>query len=62
MVDAKKLLEILWPDGDSRPSLRWLRELQALRKIPYTKIGGRVFFEPARCRASLRSQFEVAPA
>jgi len=44
-VDAPKLLELLF-DQDSRPSLRWLREQQKNRTIPFCKIGRKVFFDP----------------
>jgi hypothetical protein len=44
-VDATKLLEILF-DEASRPSLRWLREQQKNRSIPFCRIGRRVFFDP----------------
>lgn len=44
-VDAIKLLEILF-DESSRPSLRWLRDQQRNRTVPFCKIGRRVFFDP----------------
>jgi len=44
-VDASKLIEILF-DEASRPSLRWLREQQKARNLPFVKIGRRVFFDP----------------
>ena len=44
-VDAPKLLEILF-DEASRPSLRWLRDQQRNRTVPFCKIGRRVFFDP----------------
>lgn len=44
-VDAKKLLEILF-DEASRPSLRWLRDQQRNRTLPFVKISRRVFFDP----------------
>ena len=44
-VDAPKLLEILF-DESSRPSLRWLRDQQRNRTVPFCKIGRRVFFDP----------------
>jgi hypothetical protein len=51
-VDALRLLEILF-DEDCRPSLRWLREKQAQRKIPFVKIGRLVFFDPVAVKAAL---------
>lgn len=37
----------------SRPSLRWLREQQRRRKIPFVKVGARVWFKPNAVRAHL---------
>jgi hypothetical protein len=54
LVGADTLRLILWPDPSSRPSLRWVRELQAKRVIPFIKLGVKVFFEPERVRAALR--------
>jgi hypothetical protein len=49
-VDANKLLEILF-DEASRPSLRWLRDQQKARSLPFAKIGRRVFFDPVIVKA-----------
>ena len=54
-VDAPKLLEVLF-DEQCRPSLRWLREQQAKRKIPSVKIGRLVFFDPIACKAALSAR------
>ena len=51
-VDAEKLLEILF-DEASRPSLRWLRDQQKARRLPFAKIGRLVFFDPVACKATL---------
>jgi hypothetical protein len=55
LVDAEKLLEILFP-VDCRPTLRWLRERQKKREIPYVKLGRLVYFDPARVQESLAKQ------
>jgi len=44
LVDANGLLEALF-DESCRPSLRWVREMQSRRKIPYIKIGHLVRFD-----------------
>ena len=44
-VDAPRLLEILF-DQASRPSLRWLRDRQKQRAIPFVRCGRRIFFDP----------------
>jgi uncharacterized protein YbaR (Trm112 family) len=51
-VDAPRLLEALFTP-ECRPSLRWLRQQQAARKIPSVKIGRLIFFDPAACKAAL---------
>jgi len=48
-VDGVKLLELLFT-ADCRPTLRWLRDQQKARRIPYVKIGRLVFFCPAEVR------------
>lgn len=55
LVDAEKLLEILFPP-DCRPTLRWLRERQKKREIPYVKLGRLVFFNAASVHDSLAKQ------
>lgn len=52
LVDAHGLLAALF-DERSRPSLRWLRQMQAQRKIPYVKIGHLVRFDVEKVRAAL---------
>lgn len=50
LVCAEELLELLWEEK-SRPSLRWLRDLQEQRLIPSKRLGRRVFFDPEEVRA-----------
>ncbi len=49
-LDAPRLLENLFPNEACRPSLRWLREMQKKRKLPFIKLGRLVFFDPCRVR------------
>ena len=60
-VDAPKLLEILF-DEASRPSLRWLRDCQKRRAIPFCKIGRRVFFDPQLVKYHLDAKASVRGA
>jgi hypothetical protein len=53
LLDAVGLLEALWPDQRSRPSLRWLREQQKRRTVPIIKWGRRVFFDPVQVRQAI---------
>lgn len=55
---AEELLQTLWPNEKSRPSLRWLRGLTAKKAVPFIKIGHKVWFEPARVAAALR-RYEI---
>ena len=59
LVDASTLLAVIWPNETSRPSLRWLREQQRKKSIPYLKVGHKVFFSPVKVRAALERNFEV---
>ena len=57
LVDGSKLLEILFEET-SRPSLRWLRKMQAEKKVPYIKIGRLVRFDVEEVRTSLLKKGE----
>jgi hypothetical protein len=54
-VSAVKLLEILF-DDDSRPSLRWIRDQQKNRTLPFSRIGRRVFFDPELVRTVMNAK------
>lgn len=58
LVDANGLLEALF-DESSRPSLRWLRQMQKQRKIPYVKLGHLVRFDIDAVRAALEEDCTV---
>ncbi|GDX12061.1 hypothetical protein LBMAG57_38330 [Verrucomicrobiota bacterium] len=59
LVNAERCLCIVFPDPESRPSLRYFRELQAKRLIPWRKIGRLTFFDAAEVRRALDKQFTV---
>ena len=52
LVDAKGLLNALF-DESCRPSLRWIRDQQRRRAIPFVRIGRLVFFDVSQVRARL---------
>lgn len=58
LVNAATLLVVLWEEG-ARPSLRWLREQQKRRTIPYVKLGHLVWFDVETVRAALFQKFSV---
>ncbi len=60
LVDGPTLLATLW-DETSRPSLRWLRDQQKRRAIPYIKIGRLVFFDPKKVAAHLEQKRTITP-
>jgi hypothetical protein len=51
-TDAAGLIKVLFSD-DARPSVRWVRDQQKRRAIPFIKIGRLVFFDPPRVREAL---------
>ena len=59
LVGAEKCLEILFPDEESRPSIRSFREWQARRYFPHFKIGRRTFFNPVEVHDALTKRFRI---
>jgi hypothetical protein len=59
LLSAADLLIEIWPNPNSRPSLRWLREQTARRMLPYIKMGHKVFFNPIKVRQALEKNFSV---
>lgn len=59
-VCAKELLKILFSD-ECRPCLRWLRDQQAARRIPFVRIGRLVFFDPEQVRAAMNERLALKP-
>ena len=60
LMDAQGLLNALF-ETSCRPSLRWLRQMQAQRKIPYIKIGHLVRFDLEKVREALSENCTVSP-
>lgn len=58
LVDAEGLLLALF-DDNSRPSLRWVRQMQTQRIIPYLKIGHLVRFDVEKVKLALEESSEV---
>jgi hypothetical protein len=54
-IDAPGLLDQLF-DPSVRPSLRWLRQMCADRRIPFRKVGGKVLFIAEEVRQFLDSR------
>jgi len=61
LVDANTLLKIIFP-ANCRPTLRWLRDQQERRTVPFRKIGRLVFFDPEEVRQAWRDRFTVGKA
>jgi hypothetical protein len=55
LVCGEKLLEVLFEES-SRPTLRWLRERQKDRSIPFVRLGNLVMFDPQVVRESLAAR------
>lgn len=60
LVDAHGLLDALF-DEASRPSLRWVRQMQAQKKFPYVKLGHLVRFDVEEVRKALAENCTVNP-
>ena len=58
LVDANGLLEALF-EANSRPSVRWVRQMQAQRVIPYLKLGHLVRFDVEAVREALAERNTV---
>ena len=58
LVDALGLLEALFEE-ECRPSLRWVRQMQSQRKIPYLKIGHLVRFDVEKVKVALDEKCKV---
>jgi hypothetical protein len=58
LVDARGLLEALF-DESSRPSLRWLRNAQAQRKIPFMRLGRLIRFDVENVRTALEEDCTI---
>lgn len=54
-VDAKGLAEALW-DEPARPHIVTIRNWTRHGKVPFFKIGGRVFFDIEQVKALLNKQ------
>lgn len=60
-VDAEGLLQSLFDDS-SRPTVRWVRDMQKQRKIPHYKVGKLIRFVPSEVMEALRRKCRVACA
>ncbi len=58
LIDAEGLLEALFEE-QARPSLRWIREQQRKRTIPFIRVGRLVRFDLDQVRAAMNSQFTI---
>ena len=58
-VPGEVLLATLWPDEETRPTLRWLRKMTATRSLPFIRTGNRVWFDAQRVRQHLDRKFTV---
>jgi hypothetical protein len=58
-VNASRLLELVFPQEESRPCMRTLKYWQSRKMIPFTRIGKRSFYQPARVKAALVKKFTI---
>ena len=55
LIDAIGLLELLARDFGMQRSLRWARQQQEDRTLPFIRWGRKIFFAPAQIKAVLRA-------
>jgi len=60
LVDAGGLLDALFAP-ECRPTVRWVRQMQSQRRIPYIKIGRLVRFDVGEVRKALADANTVKP-
>jgi hypothetical protein len=61
LLDGPALLNRIWPDERSRPSLRWLRTQQKFGIVPVVRCGRRALFCPGQVRDAIQQRFTVLP-
>ncbi len=59
LVGIKPALNLVFPDVETRPSLRAWNEWRAKGYYPYVKIQKRVFIDPVAARKALAARFTV---
>ena len=58
-LGIKPALEAVFPDANTRPSIRAWNEWRAKGYYPYVKIGRRVFINPDDARRALEARFTI---
>ena len=59
LVGMETGLELVFPDPDTRPSIRAFSEWKKRGYFPSLKIGKRVFVDPVQVRLALESRFTI---
>jgi len=59
LVGMQTGLELVFPDPDTRPSIRAFSEWKKRGYFPSLKIGKRVFVDPVQVRLALESRFTI---
>ena len=59
LVGMKTGLELVFPDPETRPSIRAFNEWKNKGYFPSLKIGKRVFVDPTQVRIALDSRFTI---
>lgn len=54
-IGGRELLEALWSPG-CRPSEGWLKEQRRMRRIPFMKVGRKVFYDLEQVRRHLEER------
>lgn len=59
-VSGRRLLELLFPDEASRPSIRTLYRLVQRKRVPCLRLNRLTFYQPELVRKALESQMTTS--
>lgn len=58
LVDAPRCIDAIF-HKEARPGLRTWMDWKAKGYLPFVRVGRRIFYDPAACRAALEKRFTI---
>lgn len=58
LVDAPRCIDAIFHE-EARPGLRTWMDWKAKGYLPFVRVGRRIFYDPAACRAALEKRFTI---
>ena len=59
LLDIQGLLKVLFPDPETRPSVRAALKLRDAGAFPYIRFGRRIFYDPEQVRWALHKKCTI---